>query len=72
VVENQLVQASRETERLTLNQYKAGTLPYSSVITAQATRLNNEQSALSLFLDRLTASITLIQALGGGWSASQL
>jgi NodT family efflux transporter outer membrane factor (OMF) lipoprotein len=72
VVEEKLVQAAREAERLTLNQYKAGTVPYSSVITAQTTRLASEQSALTVFIDRLTASVTLIEALGGGWSTSQL
>jgi outer membrane protein TolC len=71
-VEEQLVQAARESEKLTLNQYKAGTVPYSSVITAQTTRLASEQSALTVFIDRLTASVTLIEALGGGWNASQL
>jgi NodT family efflux transporter outer membrane factor (OMF) lipoprotein len=71
-VEDQLVQAAREAEKLTLNQYKAGTVPYSSVITAQTTRLTSEQSALTVFIDRLTASVTLIEAVGGGWSASQL
>ncbi len=71
-VDDQLVQAAREAERLTLNQYKAGTVPYSSVITAQTTRLTSEQSALTVFVNRLTASVTLIEALGGGWSASQL
>jgi NodT family efflux transporter outer membrane factor (OMF) lipoprotein len=71
-VEDQLVLAAREAEKLTLNQYKAGTVPYSSVITAQTTRLASEQSALTVFINRLTASVTLIEALGGGWSASQL
>jgi NodT family efflux transporter outer membrane factor (OMF) lipoprotein len=71
-VEDQLVQAARESERLTLNQYKAGTVPYSSVITAQTTRLASEQSALGVFTDRLRASVTLIEALGGGWNAVQL
>jgi NodT family efflux transporter outer membrane factor (OMF) lipoprotein len=71
-VEDKLVLAAREAEKLTLNQYKAGTVPYSSVITAQTTRLASEQSALTVFVDRLTASVTLIEALGGGWDASQL
>ena len=71
-VEEKLVQASREAEKLTLNQYKAGTVPYSSVILAQTARLQSEQSALTVFVDRLTASVTLIEALGGGWNASQL
>ena len=72
VLEEKAVQAAREAERLTLNQYKAGTVPYSSVITAQTTRLASEQAALTVFLDRLNASVTLIEALGGGWSTSQL
>lgn len=71
-VEDKLVLAAREAEKLTLNQYKAGTVPYSSVITAQTTRLASEQSALTVFVGRLTASVTLIEALGGGWDASQL
>ena len=72
LVEDKLVLAAREAEKLTLNQYKAGTVPYSSVITAQTTRLASEQSALTVFTNRLTASVVLIQALGGGWNASQL
>jgi hypothetical protein len=72
VVEDKLVQAAREAEKLTLNQYKAGTVPYSSVITAQTTRLTSEQSALTVFENRLTASVTLIEALGGGWSNAQI
>ena len=71
-VEDKLVQAAREAEKLTLNQYKAGTVPYSSVITAQTARLTSEESALTVFVDRLTASVTLIEALGGGWSTAQL
>lgn len=72
IVEDKLVLAAREAERLTLNEYKAGTVDYSSVITTQTARLQSEQSALLVFLDRLTASVTLIEALGGGWSTSQL
>ncbi|MGB6451738.1 MAG: efflux transporter outer membrane subunit [Steroidobacteraceae bacterium] len=72
VLEDQLVKASREDETLTLEQYKAGTEPYSSVITAQTTRLNAEETALTVQLDRFTSSISLIEALGGGWNTSQL
>lgn len=66
------VAAAREAEVLTLNQYKAGTVPYSSVIAAQTARLNSEVSALTVFANRLTASVTMIEALGGGWSAAAL
>ncbi len=69
VIEDAAVAASKEAERLTLNQYKAGTVPYSSVITAQTTRLSSEETALTVLSDRLQASVALIEALGGGWSA---
>ena len=34
--------------------------------------MSNEQTALTVFENRLTASVALIQALGGGWDSSQL
>ena len=72
VIEDAAVAAAKEAERLTLNQYKAGTVPYSSVITAQTTRLTSEETALTVLSNRLQASISLIQALGGGWTSAQL
>jgi NodT family efflux transporter outer membrane factor (OMF) lipoprotein len=72
VVEDAAVAAAKEAEKLTLNQYKAGTVPYSSVITAQTTRLSSEETALSVLSSRLQASVTLIEALGGGWTEAQL
>ena len=71
-IEDEVVKAAREAEALTLNQYKAGTVPYSSVIAAQTARLNSEQTALSVLSSRLQSSVALIQAVGGGWDASQL
>ncbi len=72
VLEDALVKAARDDETLLVEQYKAGTEPYSSVITAQTTRLDAEETALTVQLDRFTASIALIEALGGGWDASRL
>jgi NodT family efflux transporter outer membrane factor (OMF) lipoprotein len=72
VVEEQTVKAAREAETLTLNQYKAGTVPYSSVISAQTTRLGAEETALTVLSNRLQASVALIEALGGGWDAGEL
>jgi outer membrane protein TolC len=45
-------------------------VPYSSVITAQTTRLSAEETALQVLSTRLQASVALIEALGGGWDAS--
>jgi NodT family efflux transporter outer membrane factor (OMF) lipoprotein len=72
VIEVAAVAAAKEAEKLTLNQYKAGTVPYSSVITAQTTRLSSEETALTVLSDRLQASVALVEAVGGGWGVSQL
>jgi outer membrane protein TolC len=55
-----------------INQYKAGTVAYTSVVTVQTVALADEQSALTIRENLLTASVALVQALGGGWDASQL
>ncbi len=68
-IEEAAVKAAREAETLTLNQYKAGTVPYSSVIAAQTTRLSSEQTALTVLSNRLQGSVALIEAVGGGWRA---
>jgi NodT family efflux transporter outer membrane factor (OMF) lipoprotein len=70
VIEDETVKKAREAETLTLNQYKAGTVPYSSVITAQTTRLSAEETALQVLSTRLQASVALIEALVGGWDAT--
>jgi len=72
VIEDAAVKAAKEAEALTLNQYKAGTVPYSSVISAQTTTLSSEETALTVLSNRLQASVALIEALGGGWSSAQL
>lgn len=64
-VQDDAVRLAREAERLTLNQYRAGTLPYSSVLTAQTAALSDEEGALSVRQSRLLAAVLLLQALGG-------
>jgi outer membrane protein TolC len=63
--------AALSTE-LSLNQYKGGITTYLTVITAQATELGDRVTAVNLLTRRMVASVALIQALGGGWDASQL
>ncbi|HUX74013.1 MAG TPA: efflux transporter outer membrane subunit [Steroidobacteraceae bacterium] len=72
VIEEATVKAAQEAMKLTLSQYQAGTVPYSSVIAAQTTLLGARETALSVSLNRLTASVTMIEALGGGWDAAHL
>ncbi|MCJ0761847.1 efflux transporter outer membrane subunit [Variovorax terrae] len=72
VVQEEALQAARESVRLTLNQYKAGVVSYLNVITAQATELTTARASVSLLGSRYVASVQLIQALGGGWHATSL
>lgn len=71
-VQTSAVQSAELALRLILNQYLAGTVDYTTVVTAQAAALSNEQTALTITQNRLTASVALVQALGGGWDASQI
>ena len=71
-VQDGAVRSARNAERVTLTQFRAGTTPYLSVITAQALALTNERTALQLQGRQYAASVALIKAVGGGWSASQL
>ncbi|GLX14469.1 hypothetical protein Pstr01_27080 [Pseudomonas straminea] len=71
-VQGQALESARESLRLIENQYRAGTVDYNSVVNVQATALSNERNALTLLGSRLTASVQLISALGGGWDVQQL
>ena len=66
-LQRQTVQAAETSLRLAENQYQAGTAPYLNVITAQAIANGARTAELSLLGRRLTASVLLIQALGGSW-----
>jgi NodT family efflux transporter outer membrane factor (OMF) lipoprotein len=71
-VQARAVAAAQEAERLTLNQYRAGTVDYTSVVTAQANSLASREAALGILQSRLLASVGLIEALGGGWDVEEL
>ena len=66
------VKASQTALTLAGERYKLGLDPYLNVITAQTTLLSNQQTAVTLRIQEMTASCGLIEALGGGWDASQL
>jgi NodT family efflux transporter outer membrane factor (OMF) lipoprotein len=71
-VQEDAVRAARELVALTLNQYKAGTVSFLNVAIVQASQLNNERAAVGILGRRLVAAVSLVRALGGGWSASEL
>ena len=72
VFQDEAVKAARESVAIATNQYKAGTANYLAVVVLQTAALNSERTALSILARRLTSSVGLVKALGGGWSATAL
>jgi len=70
--EAEAVRAAQEEVDILLNQYRAGTVAFTAIVVAQATLLNDQESALTIRQARFLASATLIEALGGGWESGQL
>ena len=70
--EDQAVAAAKQSLDISTNEYKAGTVDYLTVITAQATALSDEVSAVNIRTRRMTTSVLLVEALGGGWDTTQL
>jgi NodT family efflux transporter outer membrane factor (OMF) lipoprotein len=71
-VQRTALAAARNAEQLAFNQYRAGTVPYTTVITTQTTALQNELTLLAVRQSRWTASANLVTALGGGWQDVEL
>ena len=66
------VEASKKSLAVTLNQYQSGIISYINVTVAQSTELANRRTAVGILGRRLTSSVLLIKALGGGWDAASL
>jgi len=71
-IQDAAVAEAANATRITLNEYQAGTVDFTSVTTAQVTELSNRETALAILQSRLLSGVALIQALGGGWSTSDL
>jgi NodT family efflux transporter outer membrane factor (OMF) lipoprotein len=71
-VEDSAVTGAQKSLDVTGNLYKQGVDDYLQVITAQAILLNDQITAVNIRTRRMTTSVLLIEALGGGWNTSQL
>jgi NodT family efflux transporter outer membrane factor (OMF) lipoprotein len=71
VVQRQAVDSAKQALAIVTNEYKAGTVAYVSVLTAQTTAFSAEQKLASLAGQRMVSSVGLVKALGGGWSVAQ-
>ncbi len=66
------VQSAQRSTQIALNTYRAGTAAYTNVITQQTALLADQETALGVQEQRLLASVTLVQALGGGFAQADL
>jgi len=72
MAQDEAVMSARQSLQVSINQYKAGTISALNIITVQTIALNDEQTAVGIAGQRMTASVLLISALGGGWDTSEL
>jgi outer membrane protein TolC len=71
-IADRAVKAAQQSLDISTAQYRGGLANYLQVITAQTSLLQNQRSVVDILTRRMAASVSLIQALGGGWNASQL
>jgi NodT family efflux transporter outer membrane factor (OMF) lipoprotein len=72
VQEDEAVVAAQEALTLEMARYRAGTDSYLNVITTQIIALGDQQTAITILQQRMSAAVDLVKALGGGWDASTL
>jgi NodT family efflux transporter outer membrane factor (OMF) lipoprotein len=69
VEEKAAVDAAQRTLDFAMALYKQGATDYLTVVTSQTALLQTQLEALNLDTLRLSASVNLILALGGGWES---
>jgi NodT family efflux transporter outer membrane factor (OMF) lipoprotein len=70
VLDSAVKDATRGAE-IAFNEYRAGTVDYTTAALAQTTQLSSEQSALNVTQQRLLDTVSLIGDLGGDWSGNE-
>jgi NodT family efflux transporter outer membrane factor (OMF) lipoprotein len=71
-VQDEAVTAAQRSLELSITRYKGGVTSYLEVITAQNAALTDEVTAVNILGRRMSNTVLLIQALGGGWDRSTL
>src|SRR5262249_10864990 len=69
-VQNAAVKAAANAVQISNNRYQGGIGTYLEVLVAQNVLLTNQRVEIDIMQRRLSASVLLIKALGGGWSAA--
>jgi len=72
VQQDEAVDSAKNNLRLFADRYVGGRDNYLQVITAQTEYLDNERNQVEIRRRRMEASVLLVKALGGGWTAAAL
>jgi NodT family efflux transporter outer membrane factor (OMF) lipoprotein len=70
--ERRAVTDERKAVDVFLNQFQAGTVAFTTVVVAEIQLLADEEAELTARQDLYLASVSLIEALGGGWDTKLL
>jgi len=71
-IDQQAVKNASEAVRVYTNQYRAGIVDLTTVVTAETTLLTDQETELAVRQNLYLASVSLIEALGGGWDTTLL
>ncbi len=71
-LQHEAVLNARKAVEVFLNQFQAGTVAFTTVVTAEIILLGDEEAELTARQNLFLASVSLIEALGGGWDATML
>ncbi len=71
-VEQRAVASAQQSFDLSNQRYSGGVTSYLEVLTAEATLLQNQRTAIDLQTRQFASSVSLVRALGGGWDTTQL
>jgi NodT family efflux transporter outer membrane factor (OMF) lipoprotein len=63
-------QSADRAETVTRNEYRAGTVDYTTVATAQATAVSARTALIQNTVNQQSAAVALIQAIGGQWTGT--
>jgi NodT family efflux transporter outer membrane factor (OMF) lipoprotein len=70
--EQKAVDSAQHSYDISNQRYKGGVTSYLEVLTAEATLLQNQRTAIDLTTRQFVDSVGLIRSLGGGWDSTQL
>jgi NodT family efflux transporter outer membrane factor (OMF) lipoprotein len=71
-VQHKAVKDAQQAVDVYLNQFQAGTVAFTTVVTAEITLLADQETELTYRQNLFLASVTLIENLGGGWDTNLL